>query len=522
MTRHRLTRAPTPRVRVFRAVIAGGTCVAAACSGSDPDLLFDAATSPSRNDTGGAASSPLAVVPDASGPVSADAEPVGDPPARDASVEAMTRTDRDALVDGTTTTFEARTGEDAAPDRAPQGLLDASSCDDLDPCTVDVGLAGASCAHSPVVCAPSDGCHIAGACDPGSGRCSSPIAPEGTPCTTEQGGRCGAAGVCVPTFLVVRVGDGSRLVVDRSTPVRLERRYLDATGRLVAGPQNPLTLPQAANGSQYPFSLNSTAVGEGALSLSADGRYVTLAGYAAAPGTLDVKTTPNRVVARVDGSGLVDTSTLLTMGLEGMTVRAATSLDGSQFWVAGGTGAAMPGGIHHVRFGQMGGTPIMASPAEIRVVQIFQRQLYAAATTNLLAIGEGTSSMPSQLAELVLPASGNPFAFAILDMDPSVAGPDVAYVADARSPDRGGGIQKWRKSADGQITLVETFGTELGTGLRGLAALKRGNVVALVATTTELAENLLVTLVDDGANRAVSVLANANPNTAFRGVAFAP
>ncbi|MFO0761322.1 MAG: DNRLRE domain-containing protein [Byssovorax sp.] len=50
-----------------------------------------------------------------------------------------------------------------------------------------------------VTCAAQDACHLAGACDPKTGLCSSPLAPDGTPCddglACTGGGTC-AAGVC--------------------------------------------------------------------------------------------------------------------------------------------------------------------------------------------------------------------------------------------------------------------------------------------------------------------------------------
>src|SRR4029079_16661153 len=34
-----------------------------------------------------------------------------------------------------------------------------------------------------VVCSASDQCHVAGSCDPGTGTCSDPAAPDGTACS---------------------------------------------------------------------------------------------------------------------------------------------------------------------------------------------------------------------------------------------------------------------------------------------------------------------------------------------------
>src|SRR5947207_2665391 len=80
-------------------------------------------------------------------------------------------------------------------------------CDDGDPCTgTDVCRAGACVGLDPVVCAARDGCHLPGACDPGTGACSDPVAPDDTPC--DDGNACTqidhcAAGTCAVTDPVV-------------------------------------------------------------------------------------------------------------------------------------------------------------------------------------------------------------------------------------------------------------------------------------------------------------------------------
>jgi hypothetical protein len=67
------------------------------------------------------------------------------------------------------------------------------ACDDGDKCTIaSVCLNGVCQAGVPIVCTPADVCHVAGVCDPATGVCSNPAAPNGTPCGlgTCQGGVC--------------------------------------------------------------------------------------------------------------------------------------------------------------------------------------------------------------------------------------------------------------------------------------------------------------------------------------------
>jgi hypothetical protein len=93
----------------------------------------------------------------------------------------------------------------------PNQCLDAppdAVCDDGDPCTTnDVCLAGA-CHGDPVFCTAQDQCHLAGTCDPSSGICSNPAAPDGTACddgdtctSNDQctAGTCAGTGACTAT-----------------------------------------------------------------------------------------------------------------------------------------------------------------------------------------------------------------------------------------------------------------------------------------------------------------------------------
>jgi hypothetical protein len=80
-----------------------------------------------------------------------------------------------------------------------------ASCNDGDRCTTDDVCIDGICRGTPVVCTPKDECHLAGICRPGSGACTHPAAPAGTPCgeaascidgvATTQG-TCKANGTC--------------------------------------------------------------------------------------------------------------------------------------------------------------------------------------------------------------------------------------------------------------------------------------------------------------------------------------
>ena len=75
---------------------------------------------------------------------------------------------------------------------APNG----TPCTDGNACTqTDTCVAGACTGNNPVSCAASDACHVAGTCDPSTGVCSDPTAPNGTPCT--DGNACTQTDTCV-------------------------------------------------------------------------------------------------------------------------------------------------------------------------------------------------------------------------------------------------------------------------------------------------------------------------------------
>lgn len=60
---------------------------------------------------------------------------------------------------------------------------DGTFCNDGNACTLAGACQNGSCnVGAPLVCVASDACHLAGQCDPASGVCSDPQAPDGTPC----------------------------------------------------------------------------------------------------------------------------------------------------------------------------------------------------------------------------------------------------------------------------------------------------------------------------------------------------
>ncbi len=324
--------------------------------------------------------------------------------------------------------------------------------------------------------------------------------------------------------VVCRVGNGVGVPSSAASSVWLERHASDGT--LV----QTIALPTAVDGSNRRLTLSGTNKGEGALVVSADGKYVTLAGYDAAPGTASISASTsagvNRIVARVDADGNIDTTTRLDSAFNTASVGGAVSVDGSAFWVSG-NGATGLGGVWYLKHGVTGGLQILANPNEVRTVNIVSGRLFAttntATFTSIFSVGTGLPTTAGQSTNLLygLPVS-QVYGFAFFDRSRSIGGLDKLYIANDNSVAAGGGIQKW--TFDGSIWyLTTTFTDGLGTaGVRGLAAEAQGANIVLYATTTEPTGNRLVRVVDDdSASPAATVIATAAANTVYRGVALA-
>jgi hypothetical protein len=81
-------------------------------------------------------------------------------------------------------------------------LGDGTGCDDGNACTQTDACQGGLCiGANPANCTASDQCHVAGTCDPATGSCSNPAAPDGTVCSDgdgcTQGDTC-QTGTCAP------------------------------------------------------------------------------------------------------------------------------------------------------------------------------------------------------------------------------------------------------------------------------------------------------------------------------------
>jgi len=329
-----------------------------------------------------------------------------------------------------------------------------------------------------------------------------------------------AAGFTAGNLVVVRVGTGVTALSNAATQVFLDE--YSPSGSLVQS----VPMPATVSGEQRRLTMSGSATSEGALSLSMDGHYVTLAGYDADPGTASVAGTPTstvaRVVARVGGDGTVDSSTAITDTFSGNNIRGAVSDDGGRFWATGANG-----GVRLATLGSSGATTQINSvaPTNLRTIGIAGGQLYVSTgsgTTGLYAVGSGLPTTGGQTPVLVT-AAPSPYAFVALDRSPAVPGIDTLYIADdSGSPN--GGVLKF--SFDGTTWTARGSIRPNGSGARGVTGTVTGSSATLFATTSATAGQLVsledTAAFDETITATATTLATAAANTALRGVAFAP
>lgn len=320
----------------------------------------------------------------------------------------------------------------------------------------------------------------------------------------------------IPGNLVVSlVGDGSAALTNAANPVFLSE-YTTA-GSLVRS----LALPTAASGANRRFSVSGSATSEGHLSRSTDGRFLVIGGYDAAIGTASVVSTSSannpRVVARVGFDDAIDTSTALGDAYSANNIRSVFTTDGNDLWTAGT--ASSGGGVRHTTLGSVTSTQLSTTITNIRVVNIFNGQLYVSSSTGAFqgvsTVGSGTPTASGETITLLpgMPTASGPSAY-----DFHFASSTTLYVADDRT-NGNGGVQKW--TFDGTTwSLQYTLATASNVGLRGLVGGDdgAGNTLLYAIST----DNKLVSVIDTGAGSVFSTLATAPANTAFRSVEFAP
>jgi hypothetical protein len=327
------------------------------------------------------------------------------------------------------------------------------------------------------------------------------------------------------SIVVLRVGDGSATLTTAATAVFLDE--YDTNGNLLQS----IPMPTAVDGSNRRMTLSGTRLSQGSLTLSVNGQFLTVAGYDAAVGTTNVANTEsaatNRVVALINGNGIIDTSTRISDGFNRSEPRGVATTDGTKFWVAGVSNDES-GGVRYVSYGSSGTSTQLTTPDRAsRALGIYDGQLYLTATgtgfVGLNTVGTGTPTSGTHTLTLQALAGQFPYEFVLLDRDAAIAGVDTLYIADYSGLTTSRGIHKF--SFDGTSWISR--GRYDAGQIIGLAGKVVGGTVELYGTQGTAANNSLVRIVDTSAfdqniSGSLTTLVSAGAGRVFRGVAFSP
>ncbi|MBI1189499.1 MAG: hypothetical protein GC200_02300 [Tepidisphaera sp.] len=341
-------------------------------------------------------------------------------------------------------------------------------------------------------------------------------------------GSVNAALITPGNVVVYRIGDTTNALSSAGTAVFVDE-YTPA-GALVQS----IAMPTSGTNA---FVASGTATSEGLLTVSPDGRYVTVTGYNANVGTASItgtaSATVNRIVAVIDTTTGAATYTKISDAFNTNNIRSAVT-DGTNLWVTGANS-----GVRYTTVGSAAGTTTQLSTTttNLRQVNIFDGQLYitsSSGTTRTATVGTGLpTGTGNTIANLPgTPSSGSPYAFFFADLSSAVAGVDTLYVADDTSAT--GGLLKY-SLVGGSWVSNGTVGVG-SDAYRGLtASVDSSGVVTLFATrgggSAAAGGGSLVTLTDSsGYNGAfagtptvlASALTGTSANTSFRGVGYIP
>lgn len=324
------------------------------------------------------------------------------------------------------------------------------------------------------------------------------------------------AGPLTPGNLaIVRLGDGAAALSSAAAATFIDE--YTPSGTFV----QTIVVPSAASGANRALTMQGSSTAMGALNLSSDGQYFTFAGFDAAPGTAGVNGTTsasvNRVIARMDMSGNVDTTTAMNAAFSANQPRSVVTTDGSNFWVAGGNS-----GVQYVPYGAVSGTNQVSTgnPTNLRNLNIALGNIYVSSasgtgTQGVLQLGSGLQTSPAALSILpnFLSTTGGAGSF----YDYYFADANTAYVSDDSSVAGLGGLQKW--TFDGaNWNRISTTAAPTGIRIRQMTGMTVAGVTTLYITGDNGSSVNSAFFSYTEAGGFSGPLASASANTAFRGI----
>jgi len=309
---------------------------------------------------------------------------------------------------------------------------------------------------------------------------------------------------------VLRVGDGVETLGSQGNSVFIDQ--FTTNGTLVS----TIAIPDNATNA---LIISGSASSEGALTRSADGRLLILAGYNLAltnAATLTISLANTNAIAAPRALGVLDI--FGNFALVGVTtnqyslnnMRSGTSDGLGNYWGAGGNSGTF-------YFGGGATNTVQTNSANTIVLQALGGNLYFTTQKNTNGIWKisGMPAVPSTASVLLNAGSkASSYAFAFSPGFTNV------YLADDTTKGIGG-IQRW-DLANGVWKLSYAFSAITNVGARGVTADFSGAQPVIYATTAESSGNRLVSITDTGAAAVATTLATAGVNQIFRGVAITP
>ncbi len=302
----------------------------------------------------------------------------------------------------------------------------------------------------------------------------------------------------IGNLVVGRVGDGTNALVNSGGNITV-LEYTTA-GSVVQS----ISVPSGSGGLQ----VSGTATSELALSRSADNQQLVIAGYVppfSGSGSLAGRSAANapRGFVTIGSNGTVSSTTTLTGSYSGDNIRSGVT-SGSNAWFTGSPGSGS--GLVYSN----GSTQTQIQDVNSRVVDIHSGNLYfstGAGTQGIYAFS-GLPTSATTATAVIAGVSGqgtDPYDFAFNDLN------TIAYIADAAV-----GVQKFTWSGSAWVHAYNI--TTAATGLTGLAVdFTGGNPVIYALNPTNL-----YSFTDTGSAGAMTSIATAGSNYAFRGLDFAP
>ena len=295
-------------------------------------------------------------------------------------------------------------------------------------------------------------------------------------------------------------------------------------------------MPVTVSGLNRRIISSGSSSTEGMMSRSEDKKFLIVTGYDTIPDSdrsaisSSTSANVNRVVGVIGADGSIDATTALTDAYNNNSFRSAASTNGTDIWLAG-NGSAGTAGVRYTTKGSTTSTQLSASVANIRVVNIFNGQLYcttgSGAFKSISAVGTGLPTTAGQTIT-VLPGMPNvgtstedPNTFSIKP----VTG-DTAYIADSRAKNRSGGVQKWAYNGT-TWTLLYTLDSGLTSGIRSIVVDWSTPRATIYGTNNDsymkdMPGNKIVAVTDNDSTSEFTAIATADVNFMFRGIAFAP